>query len=141
MNNTLQTLLINKSNNVFIQLFRYSFVGGLAFVVDFGLLYLLTEFAGFHYLWSATISFIAGLIVNYFISTFWVFGASSFNKKIEFLLFALVGVVGLGLNNLFLWFFTEKCHLYYMLSKLISVALVYFWNFLGRRFFIFNRKE
>jgi putative flippase GtrA len=134
-------LLTEKSNNLFIQLFRYTFVGGLAFLVDFSLLYVLTEYAGLHYLVSASCSFIAGLFVNYFISVFWVFGASSMKKIVEFLLFAFVGLIGLGLNDFFLWLFTEQCRIYYMLSKLMAVVLVYLWNFLGRRYFIFNKKE
>ncbi len=53
------------SDNLLIQFVRYFFVGGFAFIVDFGLLYILTEYAGLHYLLSATLSFIAGLVVNY----------------------------------------------------------------------------
>lgn len=49
------------SDNLLIQFVRYFFVGGFAFIVDFGLLYILTEYAGLHYLLSATLSFIAGL--------------------------------------------------------------------------------
>ena len=56
------------SDNLLIQFVRYFFVGGFAFIVDFGLLYILTEYAGLHYLLSATLSFIAGLVVNYIIS-------------------------------------------------------------------------
>ena len=55
------------SDNLLIQFVRYFFVGGFAFIVDFGLLYILTEYAGLHYLLSATLSFIAGLVVNYII--------------------------------------------------------------------------
>lgn len=36
-------LFIKPTNKGKIQLFRYFFVGGAAFVVDFGLLWLLTE--------------------------------------------------------------------------------------------------
>ncbi len=34
------------SDNLLIQFVRYFFVGGFAFIVDFGLLYILTEYAG-----------------------------------------------------------------------------------------------
>ncbi|WP_317194354.1 GtrA family protein [Bacteroides faecis] len=63
------------------------------------------------------------------------------NKKIEFILFGLIGVIGLGLNNVLLYFFTDLIGLYYMLSKLITAVLVYAWNFLGRRYFLFNAKN
>ena len=129
-------------NNLFIQFFRYTLVGGLAFVVDLVLLFVLTEYAHWHYLVSATLSFLAGLLVNYILSTQWIFRSSKIkNKKIEFILFGLIGVIGLGLNNVLLYFFTDLIGLYYMLSKLITAVLVYAWNFLGRRYFLFNAKN
>ncbi len=88
-------LFVEKTDNTFIQLFRYTFVGGAAFIVDFGSLYLLTDFAGFHYLHSAAIAFILGLIVNYILSILWVFKSRVVNKRIiEFIIFAMIGIVG-----------------------------------------------
>ena len=69
----LHRLFVYKTNNLLIQLIRYTIVGGLAFIVDFGLLFLLTEYFGLYYILSATCSFLAGLLVNYYISTAWVF--------------------------------------------------------------------
>lgn len=119
-------ILFGKTTNLFIQFFRYTLVGGLAFVVDLVLLFVLTEYAHWHYLVSATLSFLAGLLVNYILSTQWIFRSSKIkNKKIEFILFGLIGVIGLGLNNVLLYFFTDLIGLYYMLSKLITAVLVY----------------
>ena len=125
-------ILFENTTNLFIQLFRYTLVGGLAFVVDFGLLFFLTEYVRLHYLISATISFLAGLLVNYVISTQWIFRDSKIkNKKVEFILFGLIGVIGLILNNVLIYLFTDVVGLYYMLSKLVTAIIVYMWNFLG----------
>jgi len=133
-------LFVEETSNTFIQFFRYLFVGGTAFVVDYGLLYVLTEYAGLHYLLSATISFIAGLVVNYLLSTWWIFRKSKLqNKWAEFLVFAIIGVVGLLLNNLFMYVFTDLFHIHYMVSKLITTALVMIWNFAGRKYILFNK--
>ena len=70
------------SDNLLIQFVRYFFVGGFAFIIDFGLLYILTEYAGLHYLLSATLSFIAGLVVNYIISCIWVF--NNWSRRVRF---------------------------------------------------------
>jgi putative flippase GtrA len=140
MNQYISKLLANKTNNLFVQLFRYTFVGGIAFVIDFGLLFLLTAYAGLHYQWSAAISFIAGLAVNYMISITWVFNADegSRNRLYEFLMFAVVGVIGLGLNALIIYVFTELVGVYYLISKIISTIIVFLWNFLGRRYLLLN---
>jgi len=138
----LKGLFVGDTDNIFIQFFRYCFVGGAAFIVDYGLLFVLTEYCGLHYLWSATISFIAGLIVNYALSTWWIFRNSKLkNKMVEFLVFSIIGVIGLGFNNLFLYLFTDKLHIHYMISKLITAAIVMIWNFLGRKLILFNKNE
>lgn len=121
------------------QLLRYGVVGGIAFVVDYGTLYVLTEFAGFHHLVSAAIAFIAGLAVNYVLSTLWVFGESRIrSRSAEFLAFALIGVAGLGLNELIIYLCTDVAGLHYMLSKVISTVIVFFWNFFARRFLLYK---
>ena len=136
---SLQKLLIDETNHWFPQLIRYIFVGGLAFLVDYGLLFLLTEAAGMHYLFSATLSFIAGLLTNYFISIRWIFRQSKLQSRLtELLIFSIIGIIGLGLNNLFLYALTEYLHLHYLLSKLITAAIVMLWNFLGRRIILFK---
>ena len=66
-------LLKNDTDNIYIQFFRYLFVGGFAFLVDFSLLYIFSDICGIYYLISAMLSFIISLIVNYLISTYWVF--------------------------------------------------------------------
>ncbi len=141
MKNLMIKLFLRQTDSLFIQFFRYFFVGGLAFVVDFGLLYFLTEFVGFYYLFSATISFTAGLCVNYIISIKWVFSQNKGlkNKKIEFLIFSFIGIVGLLLNAIFIWFFTEKLLFYYMISKVLSTVIVYFWNFFARKYILYKR--
>ena len=137
----IQRWFIIRTDNWFIQLFRYCFVGGFAFLVDYGLLVLLTEVCGLHYLVSATISFIAGLVVNYLLSTSWVFRKSKLeNKWAEFAIFAIIGVVGLLLNNLLLYLFTDLARIHYMISKLLTTALVMIWNFGARKIILFNKK-
>ena len=132
-------IFIQKTDHFLIQLIRYFFVGGIAFLVDFGMLAFFTEICGIHYIVSNSLSFILGLFTNYFISIFWVFTNSHFkNRKLEFLFFAMIGVVGLLLNDFLLWFFTKEIGIYYLLSKIIAVAVGYLWNFLARKYLLFK---
>lgn len=135
-----QQILLGNTSNWFIQLLRYTIVGGIAYIVDFGLLFLLTEYAGLHYLLSATISFIAGLVVNYLISREWVFGSSKLsNQWAEFAIYAFIGIIGLVLNLALLYVFTEWLNIYYLLSKIFTAALVMLWNFFARRLLYKNK--
>ena len=134
----LKKIFLDAPNNIYLQFIRYIFVGGFAFVVDFTLLYVLTEYIHIHYLISATISFTVGLFVNYLLSKIWVFQTKQKMQLVEFLIFSLIGVVGLGFNNFFLWFFTAHCSIYYLFAKMITAIIVYFWNFFARRYILFN---
>ena len=128
------------ANSTFIQFFRYTFVGGVAFIVDFGTLALLTEVFKMHYLLSAGIAFILGLTVNYILSISWVFNSRTVdNRLLEFVYFSVIGLIGLGLNELFLWILTDLFAIYYLLSKIITTIIVYFWNFFARKFILFNK--
>lgn len=140
MKTLIKRLLSDSSDNIFIQLFRYGFVGGVAFVVDFGLLAMFTELCGLPYLVSACLSFIAGLTVNYAMSIKWVFNQSdnltAQQRTAEFIIFAAIGVIGLGLNALIMWVATEQIGFHYLVSKIVSTVTVFFWNFLARRTFV-----
>lgn len=134
MKELLYKLFIKETKDTKLQFFRYFFVGGFAAVVNIGLLFILTNFLHIHYLISNAVGFIGGLVTNYILSKKLIFKTEkSFNKIAEFIIYAIIGVVGLGLDTLFMHIFTETIGLYYMLSKIISTALVFIWNFTGRK--------
>jgi putative flippase GtrA len=139
---TLKTKIKKKTDNVFVQIIRYFISGGIAATVDFGLLYLLTEFLGLYYLLSAVISFSVGLLITYLFSVTWIFNQRRIsNRWIELLVFSVIGVVGLLLTYLFMQYFTEVIKLHYMLSKVLTTIIVFFWNFLTKRFILFTGKK
>jgi putative flippase GtrA len=132
-------LLVEETTNWKIQFFRYVFVGGFSFFVDYGLLFILTEFFHLFYLISATISFVVGLVINYLLSTKWIFKKSKLSSStLEFIIYGIIGVVGLILNNILLFIFTDLLMIHYMISKLITTVIVMGWNFFGRRIILFN---
>lgn len=133
-------ILTGKTNNVLIQLFRYLWVGGIAFIVDYGSLFLLTEYIRLNYLISAAVAFVLGLTVNYMLSITWVFPGSRLNNKMaEFMVFASIGFVGLLLNEVIMYLCCEIMNIHYMISKLCSTGIVFFWNFFGRKLILFSK--
>ena len=142
MNRWVNKLFVEPTENVLLQLFRYGFVGGAAFVVDYATLFVLTNNVGVQYLWSAAIAFVLGLVANYLLSISWVFrNRGSLSRWQEFLFFAVIGVVGLGFNELVMYACTDLMHIHYMVSKLISTAIVFFWNFFARKILLYSKKS
>jgi len=133
-------LLREKTDNALIQFGRYFFASAAAFAADFFILFVLTDFLGIYYLTSSVMAFLCGLTVNYIISIRWVFNKSRFEnkRKKEFTIFALIGVVGIFLNTFFIWLFTEKFLMYYLVSKVFASFFVFTWNFVARKLIIFR---
>ena len=133
-------LLKDQTDNILIQLFRYVFVGGTAFVVDFFFLYDFSDIFGIYYLISAVFSFIISVLVNYTMSTRWVFNQNNIeNRVVEFNLFLLISTIGLVFTEILLYFFTDICGIHYLISKIISAVIVLFWNFLARRVMFYGK--
>lgn len=126
---------------LFVQIIKFGFVGGSAFVIDAGLLFILTEFFGVHYLISGTVSFSVSVIYNYILSVNWVFNPNKKMKKtIEMVIFIGLSIIGLGINQIIMWIFVDLFHVYYMLSKVVATVVVMIYNFVTRKLFIEGKK-
>lgn len=135
----IKKLFKDTTENSYIQFIRYAFVGGAAFLADFSSLFIFKEFFNLHYLLANAIAFIIGLLTNYFLSISWVFNKRVIgNSWAEFFIFAVIGFIGLGFNELIMWYFTDKARFHYMFSKILATGIVYFWNFFVRKFILFK---
>ena len=131
----LKGLFIVPTQNGLLQFFRYIFVGGIATIVDWGILYIFTEFIHLYYILSSVISFIAGLLINFILSKKLVFQSNESKTGImtEFIGYGVIGLVGLGITTLLMLLLTGYMKLYYMLSKVIATILVLLWNYIARK--------
>lgn len=127
---------IKKHKKLIDQILKFGVVGGLAFLIDYGLLYVLTEFVGIHYLISSVISFTVSLIFNYILSIKWVFDVTKKQTAKEITIFVILSVIGLGINQVVMYVGSDLLHIYYMLTKIIATAIVMVWNFVTRKIFI-----
>ena len=142
MGKTLSKLFVDSANSTLLQFFRNALVGSFAFVLELGLMYLLTECAHVYYLWSSVFSSLCAGGVNYLLSTIWVFNQSKVkNKPLEFILFTAIGALGLLLNVFFLWILTDCIGIYYMFSKIVAMILVFTLIFFIRKYVLFTTKK
>lgn len=123
-------------NKLLNQILKFGLVGGTAFVIDYVLLYFCTEFLHIHYLISSIISFIVSVIFNYILSIKWIFDVKKKQDVKDFVIFIILSVIGLGINSLIMYVMVEKFGVYYMLSKIVSTAVVMVYNFITRKIFV-----
>lgn len=136
----MKELFFAPTKNGMIQFFRYAFVGGIATIVDWGIQFFVTS-AGVHYLLVAILAFCAGLVCNFLLSKLFVFQAekTSMHLPSEFISYGIIGIIGLGLTMVIMYFITEKLAVNFMISKMIATVIVLAWNFLARKFFIYQK--
>ena len=126
-------LFLKDTNNWLIQLIRYFFVGGTAAIVNILFLYIFTDFFHLYYLFSNVLSFIFGLITNYVLSKKFIFKENVGNQGLEFVVYGLIGVIGLAFDTGLLYLFTSFLSFYYLISKIFSTIIVFLWNFAARK--------
>lgn len=123
------------------QFMKFGVVGVIAFVIDYGLLALLTELFGINYLVSATISFTASVVFNYVASMRYVFThKEGMSRRREFVIFVVLSVIGLLINNGCMWAGVELLGVHYLLTKIVATAIVMIWNFVTRKIFLDARE-
>ena len=126
-----------KTENLFIQIFKFTIVGGIATVIDFLGIYIFKELFHIPVLISNTLSFIIATVYNYIASVRWVINVDeNKDKKKTFVTFIIFSVIGLILNDLIMWFTIDMFKIYYMIGKLIATCFVMIFNFITRKIFL-----
>ncbi len=134
-----ETIEGKKELDLKIQIIRFIAVGVSTVTLDFLTLVSLVEYLHVNYLVSATFGFLVGSIVNYFLSIRFVFVSGKYpNKVIEFTYFLFITLIGLVLNYLTMYFFTEVVMFPYFISKGVSLFFVATTNFLMKKFLVFK---
>ena len=70
---------------------------------------------------------------NYVLSLTFVFDTKKGNKIKEFIIFVVLSVIGLGINQLLMWFSVDILGIFYMISKIGATAVVMVYNFITRK--------
>ncbi len=116
-----------------MEIIRFCLVGGLSFLLDYSILFALTEYAGVYYLYSSAISFSISVVFNYWLCVVYVFKGAQKQTKKQAIIFFSTGVIGLGLNQFCMWFFVAVAGIHYMLAKIFATAIVTIWNYVTKR--------
>lgn len=132
-------LFVRKTENPWVQFFRYFFSGGTAFAVYFALLYVLTEYGHLFHMTSLVIAYLISMFVNFLISKYAVFSSHGQKSSMQFAKFFSVALVGLCLQYGLVYLFTSLT-LQYLVANVVASAMVYVVSFSLNRSFTFRQK-
>ncbi len=127
----------DKLKHLIAQLVKFGIVGVFATLLEWIIFYICTNIIGIHYGISTIIGFSISTIFNYWASVKFVFDVDKEkDSRLNFLLFIILSMIGLGINELILWICIEKFTLYNMIGKVIATLVVMVFNFITRKLFL-----
>ena len=131
---------MKRTKRLLFQISRFSAVGIFCFSIDYLLMILLTEAAGYDYIYSTAMSYIFSSIVNYFLSKRFVFhGTGERRMWSEMSVFLILSVIGLIFNQAIMWVVVESWEIVYTVAKLLSTLVVTVYNYVTRKLFLESR--
>ena len=120
------------------RIIRYLMVAGTGAAVDISLFAVLIYVLHVHYLWAGVGGFLVATLINYLLSIRFVFSAGTrFPRTVELAVIYAVSATGLLWHQLILYLAVEELRLHVLLGKVLALGIVFFWNYLIRRNFIF----
>lgn len=119
------------------QILKFGVVGIIATVIDFGVLYVLSQPLGMNPVISAGISFCVSLVFNYVASMRYVFThREDMSRSREFVIFLVLSLIGLAINEAIMAAGVAvlgNSALAVMGTKVLATAIIMVWNFVSRK--------
>lgn len=136
------------------QFVKFGIVGGINFVIDWGILNLLSWILDIHNGWQViplnTVAFLAAVTNSFFFNKYWTFRKQGKDQQAQEMgKFFLVSLVGLLLNTGAVFFVTTYVPAPFGLSevlwlnaaKIVATVLVMAWNFVGYKYWAFSKSQ
>lgn len=129
--------LIGKLYKKFRNLILYGIIGCCSSGLDFLLYSLFVSVFGWHYIVSNCISVIAGITTSFILNRNYNFKVKD-NTKRRYTIFLTVGLCGMIVSNIILFICIDKLAINKIVSKLLSIVLVVFFQFLLNKYITFK---
>jgi putative flippase GtrA len=115
---------------------KFIIVGFSGMAVDFSITILLKEKLKVHRYISSSTGFILAASSNYLFNRLWTFQSNNPKVFEEYGTFLIISVIGLVINNLFLYLFEKKLRFYF--AKFLAIMVTSLWNFLANYWLNFS---
>ena len=119
------------------QFLKFGVVGVIAFLIDYGVLMLLSQVIGMDPVISASISFVVSGVFNSAASMHYVFTRrDDISRRREFTIFVILSAIGLVINEIIMVIGVNvlgDSALMVTITKLVATAIVMVWNFVSRK--------
>ena len=131
---------MNAKNNL-KELFLYLIVGGIATLAEWGIFRLFDSALSVHYTLSTVIAYLLSTFVNWAAGRLLLFRESHQPFWQEILKIYLAAIAGLLMNLAIMFICVDLLRMDEMLSKILATGIVFLFNFLIRKLYIYKKHE
>ena len=128
-----------KTNNS--KIIRFITSGTIVAFVGISLLHIFTEWFGFWYLLSSTISFVVAITLNFCLQKFWTFKNKDKNIHMQGSLFFLNALLNLALNTALMYGMVDVVGIHYLLAQAVTMVLLSVMNYFIYQLIVFRPKN
>jgi putative flippase GtrA len=119
-----------------IKLLKFGIVGFFGMVIDFSITILIKEKLKIHRYISSSAGFTVAASLNYLLNRIWTFESSNPRILLEYSSFIIISLIGLAVNNLFLYLFEKRFKFY--IAKFFAIVVTTLWNFFANYYLTFS---
>ena len=115
---------------IVLKFIKFCAVGLSGMVIDFSTTWMLKEKVRINKYIANSTGFVLAATSNYIWNRFWTFQSENSHIATEYISFIIISLAGLAINNLLVYFFSDRLKFNFYLSKLIAIVVVTLWNFI-----------
>lgn len=134
--------LVENHRELLERFIKWSVVGTIGAVVDYGIYICLTRFVGLEEVIAQGISFTCAVINNYILNRIWTFGDIKHKRpQVQFFQFFIVSVLGLLTRTAIFSVLFKVLGISDLLAMAIAIIIVLIWNFFANLVWTFREVE
>lgn len=120
-----------------LKFLKFGVVGASGVGVDFGITWLCRQPLKLNQYLANSLGFSFAVVSNFLLNRIWTFHSQDPAVGTQFTKFAVIAVMGLGLNNGIIYYLNERRGINFWWAKLIATGIVMIWNFWANLTFTF----
>lgn len=122
-----------------LQLLRFTGIGGFCTVVQYIIMWLLTEILSVPPVTSSTVGYIISAIINFQLNKKYTFRSNKNNSE-AIPRFIMVVIIGVFINGLSLELLIRALNTHYLIAQIGATLITLIWNFFANRIWTFSIK-
>lgn len=123
----------------YLKLVKYLAVGAIGTVADWSVFYALIDFVSIYYLIAMAISYLVGMVINFFLNKHFTFENTYKKLHYQFASFAVIALIGLALQEAIMYgmvqylFVATTDSMLLFAARVVATLVGFVWTFIANK--------